>query len=84
MEDANHNPVEYTPEQVADKVDRSAALIRMFCKDPEKEIDFRQIGRIYLISETGLRQIREIIAKTRPGRPRGSKNKKAANGRVRA
>ena len=80
MDEPNHNPVEYTPDQVADDVDRSAALIRLYCK--ENKIDHRQIGRIYLISEKGLGQARALIATSRPGRPPGSKNKKS-NGRAR-
>jgi hypothetical protein len=79
MEEPNHNPMEYTPDQVADDVDRSAALIRLYCK--ENKIEHRQIGRIYLISEAGLEQARKLVATSRPGRPKGSKNKKA-NGRV--
>ncbi len=76
MANPNHNPKEYTPSEVADIVERSPALIRMFAS--EGKIDHKKFGRTYVITERGLQQAREIVKNSKPG-PKGPR--KNADGR---
>jgi len=80
MVETNHNPKEYSPEEVANLVDRTANLIRLYCN--ENKIDHRKFGRSYIISELGLEQARQITQNSKPG-PKGPRTK-VAGGRRKA
>lgn len=68
MADENHNTKVYSLQEVANLVERTPASIRNYVV--AGRVEAQKIGNVYVISERGLEQAREIVATAKPG-PKG-------------
>lgn len=74
MENTNHNMMEFTVQEVAQDVGKSAQQVRNYIRDGKVPDDgYKWIGRLLVINEAGRDVIRKLSVTQVPGRPKRKK-----------